>query len=211
MSQRPTSSRPLWFWLALPFGIYALFNVLGGLLYALAVMGEHISRAGEREILACTSAAEARAAGVLLDTVLVTPRRAQYGRYTIEFTEGWLEELRETERPVWYAARTTRRADRVRLRVHYRVRRQGPPPAEPWDVPLLRYGQDYGATPIDQEVPVEVDAPRLRPDYYQLPLPLELRIDDGPGGLPDQVFVACPAQQCRTSGPAAPVKAGRAR
>ncbi|RAK68173.1 hypothetical protein [Hymenobacter edaphi] len=196
MSNAPESGRPLWWFLALPFGIFCLYNVLGALLYALAVLGSHLAHEEEPQILACASAAEARAAGVLLDTVLVTPRSVRYGAYSIEITEGWLEELRETQRPAWYARRTVRPAGLVCLRVGYRVRRHGPPPAKPWDVPLLHYEQDYGDTPIDQETPVVVVAPRLRPDYYHLPLPVRFSIDDGPGGLPARAFVACPARQC---------------
>ncbi|GAB3829941.1 hypothetical protein [Hymenobacter jeollabukensis] len=195
MSNAPESSRPLWWFLALPFGIFCLYNVLGGLLYALAVMGSHLTHEEGPQILSCASAAEARAAGVLLDTVLVTPRRIRYGAYTIEFTEGWLEELRETQRPAWYARPTVRPAGLVRLHIGYRVRRHDSA-APTADAPYLHYEQEYGGTPIDQETPIEVVAPRLRPDYYHLPLPVRFSLDDGPGGLPARALVACPARQC---------------
>ena len=170
--------------------VYALLTAW----YVLGVMAAHHTDATDRTLLGCDSPAEARAAGTLLDTALVTPRTVRYGAYTLTFTAGWVEQLRTSHRPAWYARPVIRPSSEVWLRLRYRVRRHGPPPTSTLDVPYLA-SCCTGGVPIDQREFIDIAAERLRPDYYHLPDSLKLALVDGAGNRPPQVFrVVLPRQ-----------------
>jgi hypothetical protein len=184
------------FWLLLgsfPFAVYALFSVLIWGAYVLAVMGEHHMR---DQTVSADSPAEARAAGVFVDTVLVEPRVVQYGDYTLEFNNCWVTQLRESRRPAWYARRTVHPTNEVSIGLNYRVRYHGSQPQNPDDAPLLRCDQGYGGYYVTEAGTLWVRGEVLPPyGTYLLELPLQLTLDDGPGGLPTQQFIAYPAKQ----------------
>ena len=86
----------------LPILLFLFLWLLSGGAYVAVVVADNYMSNQERY---CRAAAEARAAGVLLDTVVVEPRLVRYGGYEVEFGSCWAEQLRESQRPAWYARR----------------------------------------------------------------------------------------------------------
>ncbi|GAA4356994.1 hypothetical protein GCM10023185_21440 [Hymenobacter saemangeumensis] len=178
-------------YLALPFALYLLFNILGGALYALAVMGEHHMR---NRTLYSASLAEARHTGGFADTVLVTPRRLQLGDYEVQFDDCWLEQLRSSHRPAWYRPRVERLNNRAAIYLHYRVSYQGRPLPGYQDAVTV-YSEEGGQgsfSPRLERQRLEVYTEILPDSTLNLKLPLSLCLQYLSGKGPKTCAAAYP-------------------
>ena len=177
------SSRFFWLLLAFPVFLYGLVSILGGLAYAVAVMGDaHMAARPQR----CATPAAARAAGTFLDTVLVTPRTFRHGRYTVVFDTCWVEQRRESRRPAWYAARTLHRLPQAEVQLRYHVEYPGHWGQNPDEWPELTSDYNAGSTYLDSVGTYALHLDLLPDDYYGAPLPIQLSLRNGPCA-PDSV------------------------
>lgn len=196
MSPKPGSRSRLWLYIALPFGLYVLFNVVVGGAYVLAVMSANYM---EDRTLYNDSPAEARADRAFIDTVVVEPRVVRYGDYEVTFENCWLEQLRTSHRPAWDARRIVTDQPRAVFNLNYRTTYKGQPLAEKAylaDAPTLTCaqgtsGQDIGQNPQGN---IAVFADVLADSGLDIELPLHLTLEGGPIRLPERRFVAYPAR-----------------
>ncbi len=141
---RPSSTRTsLLAFLLLPLGIFVLGSMATGGWYVAAVMADnHMSD----HTVYCESSAEARAAGLYFDTVLVEPRTVRYGPYNVEFSDCTVAQNRTSHRPSWNARRVEEKQPNAYVSLRYRVRYTGKSRPEPFsgDAPLLECGQTPG-------------------------------------------------------------------
>lgn len=179
MLTSPRAWRRLLLFIAFPFGLYGLFSLLAGGAYAVAVVGGNYF---EDQTVYGANAAEARATGTWLATVLVVPNQVRYGQWEISFDQCWLEQLRTSHRPAWYKPRTLRWLPRATLNLRYHTRYLGPGKPVASDSPVMSCGQDGGGQYLvpDAEQSRTVYADILPDSTLALALPLDLRLTGGP-------------------------------
>ena len=188
----PRSRPTLLLFIALPFGLYALFNFLMGGTYVLAIVGSNYM---EDKTVYCRSAAEARATSAWVDTVLIVPSQIHYGHWEITFDQCWLEQLRESHRSAWYKPRTLRWEARSVFHLGYHARYFGPGKLPEMQArPLLTSAQGIGGQYLQQgaEQWYTVYADILPDSTLNIVLPLDLRLEDRPN-QPDCQLQAYPA------------------
>lgn len=181
-------------YVALPFLLYGLFNVVVGGAYVLAVVGGHYI---DDTTLYASSPKEARAAGVYLDTVIVAPRVVRYGDYKVIFDNCWLQQLRTSHRPAWYAARVESKQPRALFILNYRTTYRGKPLGNSIDTPILTCEEGgTGGHYIGQEANqhLEIYADLLPVRGLMINLPLRLSLDDLSDRLPARTWLAYPVR-----------------
>lgn len=188
----PASRSRLWLFLALPFAIYLLFNVAGGGIYVAAVMSDNYL---SDQTLYCESPAEARAAGVFVDTVLVEPRVVRYGPYTITFENCWVGQLRSGHRENWYSRRVVTKQPRATVNLYFQATRNNQPITDPDNSPILTCEQGGGGIYLGQEPrqQLSVYADLLPDGSLNVELPLALTLNYGLKKVPQVRFIAYPA------------------
>ena len=195
MTQSLKTRNRIILYVALPFLLYGLFSLIVGGAYVLAVVGGHYR---DDTTLYASSPDDARGAGVYLDTVIVEPRVVRYGDYEVTFANCWLQQLRTSHRPAWYAPREESKQPRALFILNFRTTYRGKPlvDSEPSDnVPVLRCEEGGGGTYIGQEANqhIEVYADLLPVWGLAIDLPLRLNLFDGSARLPARTWVAHPA------------------
>lgn len=198
------SARPLWQQAVLVLAlVYGVTEALALVYFVLAVVAEAHMRPWP---LPCATPAEARAAGSFLDTVLVRPRTARYGPYTLVFDTCWVEQQRESRRRAWYAPRTAHPLPQAELRLRYHVEYPGRWSRALTEPPLLSSPSNYGSHLLDSAGLYTLPL-KLRPDYsYGDSLPLQISLDAELWGPSVACFTARPAQAHR-----APQRGGSTR
>ena len=188
----PTSRSRLWLFLALPFALYVLFNVVGGGIYAIAVMSAHHL---SDQTLYCESPDEARAARVFIDTVLVEPRVVRYGPYTVTFENCWVGQLRNSHRENWYSRRVVTKQPRATVNLTLWATHNNQPIKDTNDSPILSCEQSNGGIYLGQQPRQQLTAyADLLPDgSLNVELPLALALDYGLKKAPQVRFIAYPA------------------
>ena len=191
VTQPPKAWNRTLIFIALPFLLYGLFSVVMGGAYVLAVVGGGYL---DDTTLYASSPAEARAADVYLDTVVVEPRVVRYGDYAVTFKTCWLQQLRTSHRPAWYAQRVESTQPRVLFILNYRATYRGRPVVDSENAPILSYVNGGGGNNISQEAEQHLAIyADLGPDTsLSEELPLRLALDDGPGQLPTRMLTAYP-------------------
>lgn len=188
----PTSRSHLWLFLALPFALFVLFNVVGGGIYAIAVMSDNYMGG---HTISCDSPAEARAAGIFIDTVLVEPRVVQYGAYTVTFENCWVGQLRDGHRENWYSRRVVTKQPRATINLNFRATRNNQPIPDADDSPILSCEQSNDGIYLNQKPRQQLDVyADLLPDgSLNVDFPLALTVDYGLKKAPQVRFIAYPA------------------
>ena len=193
MSTKPVTSVRIPLYIALPIVLFILYNVMGGGIYAAYVMSDNYM--SDRTIY-CNSPAEARAAGVFVDTVIVTPRKVQYGPYTVTFENCWVEQLRESHRKLWYSRRVVTKQPRALISLSFRATRNNQPITDPDNSPILTCEQGGGGLYLGQQPrqQLNVYADILPDGRLNIELPLSLTLDYGLKKAPQVCFIAYPAK-----------------
>ncbi|WP_188563127.1 hypothetical protein [Hymenobacter frigidus] len=173
--------------------ILILFNVVGGGISAAAVMSDNYM---SDHTIYCNSPAEARAAGVFIDTVIVEPRVVQYGPYTVAFEDCWVEQLRESRRESWYSRRVVTKQARALVNLNLRATLNNQPIADADDSPILTCEQGGGGIYLGQQPQqyLSVYADMLPDGRLNVELPLALTLDYGLKKAPQVCFIAYPAK-----------------
>ena len=192
----PTNSSSwsrLWLLLILPFGLYALFSVVMGGAYVLAVMGGNYM---DDHTLYCNSPAEARAAGVFIDTVIIEPRVVRYGPYTVTFENCWVGQTRESHRESWYSRRVVTKKPRATVDLNFRATLKNQPITNAMDSPILSCEQGGGGISLGQQPRqhLSVYADMLPDGRLNIELPLALTLDYGLKKAPHVHFIAYPSR-----------------
>lgn len=192
---------PNWFLplavLATPFLVYLAFSITTSGAFAVGVMGDgylndHTVYTG--------NPAEARAAGVWLDTALVVPRHVRHTHYDLTFTSGYLYQLRTSHRPGWLQRRTETKVPRVVLTLTYRVRYRGPGQPNEQTGPTLYSPYSGGqclAQAIAQERTLSVYTNLLADGSLDMGLPVALTLEASLQAPPLRLF-AYPGRLWRT-------------
>lgn len=192
----PTNSNSrsrLWLLAILPFGLYALFSVVMGGAYVLAVMGSNYM---DDHTIYCDSPAEARAAGVFIDTVIVEPRVVRYGPYTVTFENCWVGQLRESHRESWDSRRVVTKKPRATVSLNFRATLNNQLITDAMDSPILTCEQVGGGISLGQQPRQELNvyADMLPDGRLSIELPLTLTLDYGLKKAPQVRFIAYPAK-----------------
>lgn len=193
MSTKPATSVRIPLYLALPVALFILYNVVGGGIYAAFVMSDNYM---SDHTIYCNSLAEARAAGVFIDTVIVEPRVVRYGPYTVTFEDCWVEQLRESHRESWYSWRVVTKQPRARVRLNFRATLNNQPITDADDSPILTCEQGGGGIYLGQQPRqnLGVNADMLPDGRLNVELPLTLTLDYGLKKAPQVCFIAYPAR-----------------
>lgn len=195
MSTKPVASVRIPLYLALPVAIFILYNALGGGIYAAFVMSDNYM--SDRTIY-CDSPAEARAAGVFIDTVIVEPRVVRYGPYTVAFEDCWVEQLRESHRESWYSRRVVTKQPRALVNLNFRATLNNQPIADAMNSPILTCEQDGGGISLGQQPHQNLGVyAGMLPDGrldIKLPLALTLNTNNDLKKAPQLCFIAYPAK-----------------
>ena len=191
----PTNSNSrsrLWLLVILPFGLYALFSVVMSGTYMLAVMGSNYM---DDRTIYCDSPAEARAAGVFIDTVIVEPRVVRYGPYTVTFENCWVGQLRESHRESWDSWRVVTKKPRATINLNFRATLNNQLITDAMNSPILSCEQGGGICLGQQpQQGLSVYADMLPDDHLSIELPLTLTLDYGLKKAPQVRFIAYPAK-----------------
>ncbi len=164
--------------------------------YVLAVVSGYYK---DDTTLYASSPDDARGAGVYLDTVIVEPRVVRYGDYEVTFANCWLQQLRTSRRPAWYASREESKQPRALFILNFRTAYRGKPLVDNENSknnPVLMCEGGDGGHYIGQEANqhVEICADLLPVRGLAIDLPLRLTLLDGSAQLPARTWVAYPAR-----------------
>ena len=193
MSTKPVASVRIPFYLAVPVAVFILFNMLGGGIYAAFVMSDNYM---SNRTIYCNSPAEARAAGVFIDSVIVEPRVVRYGPYKVTFENCWVEQRRESHRESWYSRRVVTKQPRATINLNFRATLNNQLITDADDSPILSCEQGYHGVFLGQETQQQyiVYADILPDGRLNIELPLALTLDYGLKKAPKVCFVAYPAK-----------------
>ena len=206
---RPNGPRnPLLVFLSLVMGIYVFVNVVFAGWYIIGSMTDDYIN---DHTVSCESAAEARAAGLYSDTLLVEPRVIRYGPYTVEFFNCFIAQTRRSHRPSWNARRVEEKQPNAWGNLQYRVRYEGVNPPEPYatGAPLLQCHQcDAGhylnTGTFGQTQDMGFDAALINENHAQYiatELPIVLTITGHEKGTPDTLRIRAYPAGLRTQLP----------
>ena len=160
--------------------------------YMLAVMGSNYM---DDNTLYCKSPAEARAAGVFIDTVIVEPRVVRYGPYTVTFENCWVGQLRESHRESWDSRRVVTKKPRATVNLNFRATLDNQLITDAMNSPILSCEQGGGICLGQQpQQGLSVYADMLPDDHLSIELPLTLTLDYGLKKAPQVRFIAYPAK-----------------
>ena len=183
-------------------GLLAIGSLALSSCFAVGVVTAHIM---DDNTVYCESAAEARAAGLYFDTVLVEPRTVRYGPYTVDFANCTLCQTRHSHRPYFGARRVEKQNPEAWVTLRWRASYEGLNPPEdglPGGLPILRsnhrrYGGQHLMTGpsrnghLDFRLPIATEGNRK---VLCLDAPFLLTITGHEAGAPDTLrFRAYPA------------------